>query len=139
MAEKTPAEFHDYYEFLQVRSDASPAEIRAAFMRLAKEQHPDRGGSLHRMQILNEAYAVLKNTESRRAYDRMHSFHTGASSLHYRDSAANEAGVVSGMNEQEVDDFVDTIFAEYTTRPPKQPLHKKAASAFRFRPPKFRK
>src|SRR6185369_14651270 len=31
--------------------------------------HPDRGGSEEQMKSLNEAYGVLKNSTSRRAYD----------------------------------------------------------------------
>jgi DnaJ-class molecular chaperone len=59
-----------YYAILEVRSNASPAEIRSAYRRLAKEFHPDhyRGGSKPFRKI-QEAYAVLGNPDRRKAYE----------------------------------------------------------------------
>lgn len=59
-----------YYAILEVRSNASPAEIRSAYRRLVKEFHPDhyRGGSKPFREI-QEAYAVLGNPDKRKAYE----------------------------------------------------------------------
>lgn len=59
-----------YYAILEVKSNASPAEIRSAYRRLAKEFHPDhyRGGSKLFREI-QEAYAVLGNPNKRKAYE----------------------------------------------------------------------
>ena len=59
-----------YYAILEVRSNASRAEIRSAYRRLAKEFHPDHysGGSKPFREI-QEAYAVLGNPDSRKAYE----------------------------------------------------------------------
>lgn len=124
--------FIDYYALLGVKPDALAVDIRAAFMRQAKEQHPDAGGILEQMQLLNKAYATLKDTTSRRAYDRLHGFHTGTASIRYRGDAEND-GVASDISDEEMDDFIDQLFAEYSAKPPKQPLHKKASLALRFR------
>lgn len=61
-----------YYQTLQVKQDATQAEIAAAYRRLARQCHPDLNPSpdAHRqMQIINEAYNVLRHPERRRRYD----------------------------------------------------------------------
>lgn len=63
----------DYYEVLGVKPDATAAEIRAAYIRLLKEWHPDTNKSAQstaRMQEINAAYDCLKDTMRRAAYDR---------------------------------------------------------------------
>jgi DnaJ-class molecular chaperone len=61
----------NYYLVLEVDSNATPAEIRAAYRRLAKELHPDHyeAGS-QPFLALQEAYAILSDPDRRRAYDR---------------------------------------------------------------------
>lgn len=59
-----------FYDVLEVRTDASPDDLRAAYRALAKKHHPDRGGSAKKMAALNEAYGVLYDPELRRDYDR---------------------------------------------------------------------
>jgi len=63
----------DYYEILGVNRNASPDELKAAFRRLARQYHPDVNDSSdaeERFKELNEAYAVLSDTDRRAAYDR---------------------------------------------------------------------
>ena len=63
----------DYYEVLGVSRDASEAEIKKAYRRLARDHHPDvnahDSGAEERFKELTEAYEVLSTPESRRAYD----------------------------------------------------------------------
>jgi molecular chaperone DnaJ len=63
----------DYYEILGVSRNASQDELKSAFRRLARQYHPDVNNSPdaeERFKEINEAYAVLSDSEKRAAYDR---------------------------------------------------------------------
>jgi hypothetical protein len=62
----------DWYAILQIRSDAEPEVIEAAYRALARKYHPDvnrAAGADERIRAINEAYAVLHTAERRAAYD----------------------------------------------------------------------
>lgn len=59
----------DYYSVLGAESRASRSEIERLYKRLAQRHHPDLGGDEENMKSLNEAYGVLRNDATRRAYD----------------------------------------------------------------------
>lgn len=63
-----------HYEVLGIKEDASAREINAAFRRLVKKHHPDKGGDPATFQRVTEAYNVLKNEGAREAYDFEHKF-----------------------------------------------------------------
>jgi hypothetical protein len=58
----------DYYSILGATKTASQDEIEYLYKRLAMRHHPDRGGDAEEMKAINEAYRVLGNAASRRAY-----------------------------------------------------------------------
>lgn len=67
-------QFKDYYQALGVSRDASVDDIKKAFRKLARKYHPDvskEPDAEARMKEINEAYAVLSDTEKRAAYDQL--------------------------------------------------------------------
>ena len=63
----------DYYELLGISRDASDADVKKAFRRLARELHPDVSDhpeAEERFKQIAEAYEVLSNPETREVYDR---------------------------------------------------------------------
>jgi len=63
----------DYYELLEVTRDASHAEIKRSFRRLARELHPDVSvgpDAERRFRAVAEAYEVLSDPNRRATYDR---------------------------------------------------------------------
>ncbi len=64
---------HNYYEILNINSNASKNEIKSAFKKEALKWHPDRNKSpdaTTRMQLINEAYLILKDDDARARYDK---------------------------------------------------------------------
>lgn len=58
------------YDILGVPRNAPPNEIRQAYLRLARETHPDKaGGSSEAFQRVTEAFEKLNDVASRKAYD----------------------------------------------------------------------
>ncbi len=63
----------DFYSVLGVPRDASEADIKKAYRKLAMEHHPDRNkspGAEERFKEITAAYEVLRDEEQRAAYDR---------------------------------------------------------------------
>lgn len=68
-----------YYKVLQVGETADAEEIRAAYLRLVREYHPDRHvgeegeAGRARFKQIQEAYEVLYDDQQRKAYDHQRS------------------------------------------------------------------
>ncbi len=67
-------EFKDYYKVMGVARDATEAQIKQAYRKLARKYHPDvskEKDAEARFKELGEAYEVLKSPEKRAAYDQL--------------------------------------------------------------------
>lgn len=81
----------DFYKILGVSKDVTQAELKKAYRKLAKENHPD----LHpgdakaeaRFKDISEAYDVLSDAEQRKEYDAIRAMGGGA-----RFTAGNQGG-----------------------------------------------
>jgi hypothetical protein len=63
----------DFYQILGVAPDSEEVVIHAAFKALMRKYHPDTSGNaahLAKVQAINEAYAVLRDSLKRQAYDQ---------------------------------------------------------------------
>src|SRR3954452_4288034 len=63
-----------YYDILGVSEDASEAEIKKAYRKLALKWHPDKNpgdkAAEEKMKEINQAYEVLGDAKKRQNYDR---------------------------------------------------------------------
>ena len=70
----------DYYEVLGVSKNATDAEIKSAYRKLAIQHHPDKNLNDHtaeeKFKEAAEAYSVLSDAQKRASYDRFG--HSGA-------------------------------------------------------------
>ena len=64
----------DLYDLLGIDSTSDQSQIKTAYRNLQKKCHPDIAGQAgHDMAIiLNEAYSLLSDPNSRLAYDQVH-------------------------------------------------------------------
>lgn len=76
-------EYKDYYEILGVKRDASEAEIKSAYRKLARKYHPDVNKTKEaesKFKDINEAYEVLGDKAKRQRYDSLGSNWQGGQS-----------------------------------------------------------
>jgi curved DNA-binding protein len=68
-------DFKDYYSVLGVARDASEADIKKAFRKLARQYHPDTAKDKkvaeEKFKEINEAYEVLGDSSKRKRYDEL--------------------------------------------------------------------
>jgi curved DNA-binding protein len=67
-------EFKDYYKVMGVARDATEAQIKQAYRKLARKYHPDvskEKDAEARFKDVGEAYEVLKSADKRAAYDQL--------------------------------------------------------------------
>lgn len=107
-------EFKDYYQVLGVPRDATAADIKRAYRRLARRHHPDvntgDAAAEQRFKAVNEAHEVLGDPATRRRYDEL-----GANWRHYEQQQTPGAGPFAGGpfgfgGPQAFSDFFETFF-----------------------------
>jgi len=93
-------EYKDYYKTLELNKDASNAEIKKNYRRLAKKYHPDKNPNNkkaeEKFKQVAEAYEVLKDPEKRKKYDQLGSnwkqYQSAGGGEWFRDFANSEQG-----------------------------------------------
>lgn len=72
----------DFYKILGVAKDASDADIKKAYRKLARQHHPDRNSgdaaSEKKFKDISEAYSVLSDPDERQQYDAIRAMGGGA-------------------------------------------------------------
>jgi curved DNA-binding protein len=107
-------EFKDYYQIMGVPRDATEAQIKQAYRKLARKYHPDvskEKDAEARFKEVGEAYEVLKSAEKRAAYDQLGQRHSSGED--FRPPPDWGAGFeFSGAGERQSDysDFFESLF-----------------------------
>lgn len=57
------------YEVLDVPRDVQPDATKKAYFKLARENHPDKGGNAEKFKIIQHAYEVLSDPRRKEIYD----------------------------------------------------------------------
>jgi len=103
------AEKRDYYETLGVSKDASEADIKKAYRKLAKQYHPDTnpGDSVSEQKFkeATEAYEVLSDSNKRAKYDQF-----GHAAF---DPNAGAGGFRGGFDFGDMSDVFGDIFGDF--------------------------
>src|SRR5436305_6694357 len=87
----------DYYKALGVSKTAKPAEIKAAYRKLARKYHPDANkgdaSAEERFKEISEAYSVLSDEKRGKEYDEARSLFGGG----FRVPAGSRPGQQGGF------------------------------------------
>merc|ERR1719326_257782 len=67
---KKNADTTKFYKLLEVEKNASEAEIKKAYRKLAVKHHPDKGGDPEKFKEITRAYEVLSDSDKRSKYDK---------------------------------------------------------------------
>lgn len=99
----------DYYEVLGVAKNATEAEIKKAFKKLAMKHHPDRNpddkSAEEKFKEGKEAYDILSDAKKRAAYDQFG--HAGVDT-----SAAGGGGYYGGAGGASFSDIFGDVFGD---------------------------
>ena len=126
-------EFKDYYKVMGVARDATEAQIKQAYRKLARKYHPDvskEKDAEARFKEVGEAYEVLKSPEKRAAYDQLGKDYRpgrGFQAAANWDSGFEFSG--AGPGDSSYSDFFDALFgAQARSAPRPRPASTPAAA-----------
>lgn len=103
----------DYYKILGVSKDAKPEQIKKAFRKVARENHPDQHPgdkkAEQRFKEASEANDVLSDPQKRREYDEQRSLFSGGFRFP-RGGGSGASDVFSGMGGGDLSDLLGNFF-----------------------------
>lgn len=116
-------EFIDYYKILEVGKNASEADIKKAYRKLARKYHPDLNPddkeAQRKFQEINEAHEVLSDPEKRKKYDKYGKDWEHADAFEEAQKRQKASGGFAGSHshsggggytESEFSDFFESMF-----------------------------
>jgi curved DNA-binding protein len=107
-------EFKDYYKVMGVARDATEAQIKQAYRKLARKYHPDvskEKDAEARFKEVGEAYEVLKSPEKRAAYDQLGQGHRAGEDFRPPpDWGAGFEFSGAGAGASDYSDFFESLF-----------------------------
>jgi curved DNA-binding protein len=106
-------EFKDYYKIMGVARDATEAQIKQAYRKLARKYHPDvskEKDAEARFKEVGEAYEVLKSPDKRAAYDQLGQGHSGQEFRPPPDWGSGFEFAGAGSGDPSHSDFFESLF-----------------------------
>ena len=114
--------YQDYYQTLGVERNATEAQIKSAYRKLARKYHPDVNkdpSAVEKFKNINEAYEVLSDKEKRSRYDSLGANWQSGSDFTpppgFENFNFNNAGGYTSANFQDLggfSDFFGSIFGD---------------------------
>ncbi|MGZ8768296.1 molecular chaperone DnaJ [Aeromicrobium sp.] len=103
----------DFYKTLGVKKDASAAEIKKAYRKLARVNHPDSNPNNkqaeERFKEISEAYSVLSSPEKRKEYDEQRTLFSQFPGG-FRQPGGGGRDFGGGANEFDISDLLGGLF-----------------------------
>lgn len=112
-------EFKDYYKIMGVAREATEAQIKQAYRKLARKYHPDvskEKDAEARFKEVGEAYEVLKTPEKRAAYDQLGQQRPGEDFRPPPDWGPGFEFSGAGPGNASHSDFFESLFGAQTRR-----------------------
>ncbi|BFT66176.1 J domain-containing protein [uncultured Parvimonas sp.] len=107
-------EYKDYYKILGVDKNATDAEIKKEYRKLAKKYHPDVNQNDeiagNKFKEINEAYEVLSDKEKRKQYDMFGSNYNFSGGDNFDPRNYGFSGSFNGSNMGGFSDFFNMFF-----------------------------
>lgn len=127
-------EFIDYYKVLELNKNATEADIKKAYRKLARKHHPDLNpndaAAKATFQRINEANEVLSDPEKRKKYDQygkdwQHGEeYEKARQQQQRQSSSGGQGFSGSMGGEDFSDYFESMFGSAGGRRGAQPKYR---------------